>query len=82
MRIHNVKCDEPYFSSVLAGKKSFELRKDDRNYQVGDYFCLQRTESGKITDAAENIMAEIVYKLSGFDGLSEGYCILGIRVCV
>ena len=80
MRIHDIKCDEPFYSSVLTGKKSFELRKDDRNYQVGDYLHLQKTKDGEVIDVTENLVAEIIYKLTGYEGLADGYCMLGIRV--
>ena len=36
MTTHNLKTWSCYFIEVLAGNKTFELRKNDRDYKVGD----------------------------------------------
>ena len=36
MTTHNLKIWSCYFIEVLAGNKTFELRKNDRDYKVGD----------------------------------------------
>ena len=38
--IHSVKIQPHYFNDVLTGRKTFEVRKNDRNYRVGDYIAL------------------------------------------
>lgn len=38
---HKLKIQPEYFKEVYAGKKSFEIRKNDRNFQVGDMLMLQ-----------------------------------------
>ena len=40
MTTHYLKCWPVYFGLVLSGAKQFELRKNDRNYQVGDVLIL------------------------------------------
>lgn len=37
---HDLKCIEPFFSDVVAGRKPFEIRKNDRNFLLGDTFTL------------------------------------------
>lgn len=39
-REHRIKILPEYYEACLNGSKRFELRKDDRNYQVGDYIWL------------------------------------------
>ena len=34
--IHEIKLSHLFFDDVQSGKKNFELRRDDRNYQVDD----------------------------------------------
>ena len=34
--IHNLKTWPEYFKLMIEGKKTFELRKNDRDFQVGD----------------------------------------------
>lgn len=33
---HELKIEEPYYHSILEGKKTFEIRYNDRGYQAGD----------------------------------------------
>ena len=36
MKLHELKIKEEYWNAILRGDKTFELRKNDRDYQVGD----------------------------------------------
>ncbi len=36
MSVHDLKLNKKYFDAVLHGLKSFEMRKDDRGFKVGD----------------------------------------------
>lgn len=36
MKTHELKLDIKYFDDVKSGKKNFEVRKNDRDFQVGD----------------------------------------------
>ena len=36
MKLHELKIKEEYLEDIKSGKKTFELRKNDRDYQVGD----------------------------------------------
>ena len=38
---HILKIVPPYFDSVASGRKTMELRKDDRGYAVGDTLILR-----------------------------------------
>lgn len=41
MKTHELKLDVKYFDDIKNGKKNFEIRKNDRNYQVGDILDLK-----------------------------------------
>lgn len=41
VKTHTLKCWPLYFSEILSGQKTFDLRYDDRGYQVGDRLQLQ-----------------------------------------
>lgn len=41
MSFHNLKCTNPYFQDVWDGKKTFEVRNNDRNFAVNDIICLK-----------------------------------------
>lgn len=38
---HKLKIQSEYFKEVCTGTKSFEIRKNDRNFKVGDTLLLQ-----------------------------------------
>jgi hypothetical protein len=33
---HYLKIEKPYYDAIIAGKKNFEIRYNDRGYQAGD----------------------------------------------
>lgn len=42
--IHRLKTDPLVFDAVKKGEKTFEIRFDDRGFEVGDMLVLRRTE--------------------------------------
>lgn len=77
-RIHQIRLAAMYYDDVASGKKSFELRKNDRDYKVGDTLEMQEFKDGRFMGRI--IRAKIVYMLENYTGLEEGYCILGTEV--
>lgn len=39
--IHELKILPEYFEAIISGRKQFEIRKNDRDYKVGDYIILR-----------------------------------------
>lgn len=76
--IHKVKILDRFYNDVIAEDKTFEIRKDDRNYQVGDRLLFCDLEGN---DRKGGLWA-ITYKIghSDFpDGIPEGYCVMAIK---
>lgn len=40
-KLHRLKIQPEYFEAVCDGRKSFEIRKNDRHFRVGDRLILQ-----------------------------------------
>lgn len=38
--IHEVKCQPEHFAALKSGAKTFEVRKKDRPYQIGDILAV------------------------------------------
>lgn len=38
--VHSVKCLPEYFEPLYEGTKTFEVRKNDRFYRIGDYLAV------------------------------------------
>lgn len=75
---HELKILPQYFWQVWHGNKTFELRKDDRNYMVGDKLLLKEFKNGLFTGC--QTLRTITYILKGgLYGLEEGYVILAIK---
>ena len=45
MKIHELKLSTKYFKDVVDLKKTFEIRKNDRNFEVGDVLALSAYDS-------------------------------------
>ena len=81
---HLLKIRADFADRVLSGEKTFELRKNDRDFQRGDEIVFQVVRlSGSAYEACkEHPLDEkvytITYVLSGW-GLKEGYVALGIK---
>ena len=78
MQVHELKTLNPFFEDVWSGLKDFEVRKNDRNYKVGDR--LKLIEHGEIRDYRPRyILKDVKYILNGGQyGLQSGYVILGL----
>ena len=46
MKTHELKLEIKYFDDVKSGKKNFEIRKNDRDFQVGDILELKAYVKG------------------------------------
>lgn len=40
-KVHELKCQPPYFEAVAEGRKTVEIRKDDRQFANGDILDLR-----------------------------------------
>ena len=77
-KVHELKIKTEYAIAVARGEKTFEIRKNDRNFKEGDTLVMREYENGEYLDIA--ILAEITYVLNDFEGLQDGYVALGIKV--
>nr|DAF88253.1 MAG TPA: activating signal cointegrator [Siphoviridae sp. cttuu15] len=75
-RRHKLKLAKMFFDDVRSGRKSFDLLKNDRNYQLGDIIEYREMDKGEETGRV--IEKEVIYILEGFKGLQENYCILAL----
>lgn len=60
-KTHELKIYPKYFEAILDGKKTFEIRKDDRDFQVGDSIVLKEWDNIKYS--GREIQAIIKYML-------------------
>lgn len=77
-KTHSIRLAAMHFEDVASGKKTFELRKNDRGYKEGDILELMEFTDGRNT--GRSIKALVTYMLEEYTGLEDGYCIMGIKV--
>ena len=75
---HALKIEHDYFMEIAAGNKRFEVRKKDRDYQVGDILALNECKLGKYT--GDCVFASIDYILDNSCYCKEGYVIMSISL--
>ena len=77
--IHELKILPKYFEQVWLENKNFELRKNDRDYKVGDYIRLLEFNNGTYT--VRECSRKILYILRDCSeyGLIDGFVILSYK---
>jgi hypothetical protein len=81
---HDLKCWPPFFQDTIDGRKTFEYRKDDRHFEIGDTLTLHEFEPARCVGyTGRTAQFTITYKLKGVFGswgIPADYCILGIAL--
>ena len=86
MTHHRVKSWPEFFAPVFDGRKSFDLRINDRHYQFGDLITLREYDDRKGVFTGREITKRITYIAEGVGygaitpllGLSRDYVILSL----
>lgn len=80
MKLHILKIKDIYFNDILIGFKTFELRKNDRDYHVNYLIHFVDIRNRDFDKDIYNIF-QITYVLKDVPeyGLHKDYCILGIK---
>ena len=76
--IHELKIAPEYFEKVVSKEKSFEVRYNDRNFQVGDILGLMEYIDGSYT--GRSVYVKVTYILRDFEGLQPNFAVLSIEL--
>lgn len=92
MTEHILKLNDRYFDAVANGIKTFEIRRNDRDYKVGDTLVLKKVDDdGKYPTYADHnlgmnlyyeIKVAVTYMLTHEDfpdGVPEGYVVMAVE---
>ena len=78
-RYHQLKTWPIFFNRMGDGQKTYELRKNDRDFQVGDIIILMEWAPESSEYTGEELRYEITHVLTQTEfGLQPGYCILSL----
>lgn len=78
--IHHLKTLPEHFGHLRDETKTFELRKDDRGFQVGDHLVLKEwSPQVEYTGRTEHRTVSYILRGPSPYGLAEGFCILSFE---
>jgi len=75
VKTHELKILPEYFEAVTSGRKRFEIRKNDRDYKVGDRLYLREWNGENFT--GDSYKAEVTY-ITDYEQ-KYGYVVMGIE---
>jgi hypothetical protein len=89
--VHILKCWPEFLDAISDGRKTFELRRDDRDYLVGDTLELREYDPATDQFLARSCVVFVTYVMRAgrpayplddraTEGLREGYVIMGITL--
>lgn len=81
---HELKCWPPYFEAILSGRKTFEVRENDRNFWAGDLLRLREfSPGGEGTPhgyTGRELTRRVTYVLDGNQfGIATGYVVIALE---
>lgn len=81
MNTHELKCHPHFFAALAAGKKTFEIRRNDRDYRIGDMLNLREYDPTFGNTGRRLSGLEVVYIMQAedFPAIMPGFVIMGLR---
>lgn len=78
--VHNLKLWSEFYNEVANGNKTFEVRKNDRGFKLGDILILKEyCPTSKAYTGKERIL-QVSYILKGGSfGIEKGFVVLGLK---
>ena len=79
MKIHELKTWPDYFEAVKYGNKTFEYRKNDRDFEEDDLLILKKYDPENEEYLKEELMVQVRKVYKDVPGLPSDYCIMEIK---
>jgi murein L,D-transpeptidase YafK len=82
MNTHKLKTWKTFYRAIIKGDKTFEVRRNDRNFKVGDNLQLIEVDNeNNMTPTKHECLVKVKYLLSGEEwGIVKGHVVLGIEI--
>lgn len=76
--VHDLKILPEYFTLQLSGEKRFEVRHNDRDFQIGDTLILNEWDGESYTGRCITVVVTCMLTAEQFDGIIDPqFVILG-----
>lgn len=77
--IHELKIHPDFFKAVISGKKTFEIRKNDRPFKEGDLLALNEYDGQYYT--GNSCLVYIDYIMNDTDYVEKDMVVMAIKPC-
>lgn len=82
MKTHELKTWPEYFTNVADGKKTFEIRENDRDFAVGDHLLLREWEPDTQLYSGRSCEVLVTHMMTASGRLCvqlpKGFCVMSI----
>ncbi|XTP37108.1 ASCH/PUA domain-containing protein [Mycobacterium sp. TJFP1] len=80
MSVHELKTWPLHFREIVAGRKTFEVRKNDRGFQVGDVLLLREYSPNADHFTGATCRRTVTYILPGGNfGIADGHVVMALN---
>jgi hypothetical protein len=80
--LHHLKTWPEFYTAIAKNEKTFDIRRDDRGFKVGDFLMLCEYLVQSKTFTGHIQFVEVTYILKGVQwGIMDGFAILGLKHC-
>ncbi len=77
--IHELKIYPAFFKAVISGEKTFEIRKHDRPFKVGDLLALNEYDFDKYT--GNSCLVYVDFIMNSPEYVKDGMVVMSIKPC-
>lgn len=77
--IHELKIYPDFFNAVISGKKTFEIRKNDRPFNEGDLLALNEWDWNRYT--GNSCLVYVDYIMNSPEYLAKDMVVMSIKPC-
>ena len=78
MTEHDLKCWPEFWDNLESGRKTFDIRIDDRGFEVGDTLLLREWHPVTHVYSGREIRRTVTHMLRNWRGIQSGYVILSL----
>ena len=80
MQVHELKCSPGFFWPLASKEKTFEVRNNDRDFQIGDLLIIREWNKEEEDFTNRLCVRQITYILDHPLFVIKGMVILGLKI--
>lgn len=77
--IHELKIEHKYFEDIRCCRKKFEIRRNDRNFLVGDFLALNELNEAADGYTGRSMICKVIYIVDDERFCKDGFVVMGIN---